>query len=152
MTLLAVVRDVCAAVGVALPGSVFGGLNTNRTMQEMVSLANEMGQRIAYDTRDWTELSAYVALDGAQGEPPSPFGTTAFVLPANYKRMLLTSNVWRSTSTQEPMMFVSDVDEWIRRRSYNESGAWGEWILMGGQLLIHPVMGVGISALVSLVA
>jgi len=139
MTLLTVVRDVCAAVGVALPGSVFGGLNTNRTMQEMVSLANEMGQRIAYDTRDWTTLrtAATYTGDGV---------TTAFDLPANYKRMLLTSSVWRSTSTQEPMMFVSDVDEWIRRRSYNESGAWGEWILMGGQLLIHPVMGVGVSA------
>jgi len=139
MTLLTVVRDVCAAVGVALPTTVFGSLQANRTMQEMVALADEMAQRIAYDLRDWTVLrttATYVG-DGV---------TTSFALPADFKRMLLTSNVWRSTSTQEPMMFVSDVDEWVRRRSFNESGAWGEWILMGGRLHIAPAMGVGVSA------
>ena len=56
MTLLAVVKDVCAAVGVALPQSVFSGITGNRTMIEMLSCANEMAQRIAYDTRDWTRL------------------------------------------------------------------------------------------------
>jgi hypothetical protein len=139
MTLLTVVRDVCAAVGVALPTTVFGSLQANRTMQEMVALADEMAQRIAYDLRDWTVLrttATYVG-DGV---------TTSFALPVDFKRMLLTSNVWRSTSTQEPMMFVSDVDEWVRRRSFNESGAWGEWILMGGRLHIAPAMGVGVSA------
>jgi len=139
MTLLTVTRDVCAAVGVMVPQTVFGGINSNRTMQEMVALADEMAQRIAYDLRDWTVLrttATYVG-DGV---------TTSFALPADFKRMLLTSNVWRSTSTQEPMMFVSDVDEWVRRRSFNESGAWGEWILMGGRLHIAPAMGVGVSA------
>jgi hypothetical protein len=139
MTLLTAVRDVCAAVGVALPSTVFGGIATNRTMQEMVALANEMAQRIAYDTRDWTTLRTAATY-------PGDGVTTAFDLPANYKRMLLTTNVWRSTSTQEPMMFVSDVDEWVRRRSFNETGSWGEWILMGGQLHIAPAMGVGVSA------
>ncbi len=139
MTLLAVVKDVCATVGVMVPQTVFGGLGSNRTMQEMLSLANEMGQRIAYDTRDWTTLRASVdyAGDGV---------TTAFNLPSNYKRMLLTTNVWRSTSSQQPMTFISDLDEWMRRRSFSDTGAWGEWILSGGQILIAPAMGVGITA------
>ena len=51
MTLLSVVRDVCAAVGVTLPQSVFSNITGNRTMQEMLSTANEMAQRIAYDQR-----------------------------------------------------------------------------------------------------
>jgi DNA-binding IclR family transcriptional regulator len=54
MTLLSVVKDVCAVVGVLVPTSVFSNITTNRTMQEMLALANEMAQRIAYDTRDWT--------------------------------------------------------------------------------------------------
>jgi hypothetical protein len=139
MTLLAVVKDVCATVGVMVPSTVFGGLGSNRTMQEMLSLANEMGQRIAYDTRDWTALRASVdyAGDGT---------TTAFNLPSNYKRMLLTTNVWRSTSSQQPMTFISDLDEWMRRRSFSDTGAWGEWILTGGQILIAPAMGVGVTA------
>ena len=56
MTLLSVVRDVCAAVGVPSRSRVFSSITGNRTMQEMVSLANEMAQRIAYDNRDWTRL------------------------------------------------------------------------------------------------
>jgi len=50
VTLLTVVQDVCAAVGVAVPQSIFSGITGNRTMQEMLALANEMAQRIAYDT------------------------------------------------------------------------------------------------------
>jgi hypothetical protein len=103
VTLLSVVKDVCAVVGVAAPTSVFASLNANRTMQEMVALANEMAQRIAYDTREWTllKLGALYTGDGT---------TEAFNLPVNYKRMLLTGNMWRSTSTQNPMTFEPDLD------------------------------------------
>ena len=37
MTLLSVVKDVCAAVGVTIPTSVFSNITGNRTMQEMLS-------------------------------------------------------------------------------------------------------------------
>ena len=140
MTLLSVVKDVCAVVGVAVPQSVFSNLTGNRTMQEMLALANEMAQRIAYDTRDWTKLRTLATMtgDGVQ---------TAFPLPANYKRMLLTSNVWSSTSTQSPMHFVPDTDEWMRRRAANASNwAWGEWTMLGGNMVIYPVMPVGQTA------
>ena len=64
MTLLTVVKDVCATVGVQVPQTVFGGIANNRTMQEMLALANEMGQRIAYDTRDWTTLKVLATFPG----------------------------------------------------------------------------------------
>ena len=44
MTLLSVVKDVCAVVGVTVPQSVFSNITGNRTMQEMLALANEMAQ------------------------------------------------------------------------------------------------------------
>jgi hypothetical protein len=140
MTLLTVIRDVCAAVGVTLPSSIFTNITGNRTMQEMVSLANETAQSIAYDTRDWTRLKktqTYVG-DGV---------TTAFDMPADYKRMLLNSNVWRSTSTVQPMTFIPDTDEWMNRRvSLADDNSWGEWTLLGGQMHIFPAMGVGTTA------
>jgi hypothetical protein len=134
-----VVKDVCATVGVTIPQSVFSNLVGNRTMQEMLSLANEMAQRIAYDTRDWTRLKK-TATNVGDGT------TTAFNLPANYKRMLLTANVWRSTSAVTPMHFIPDTDEWLNRRSRNVTTGFGEWTLLGGQMLIFPVMPVGQSA------
>jgi len=140
MTLLSVVRSVCATVGVVTPTSVFSNITANRTMIEMLDLANEMAQRIAYDYRDWTALKAVATF-------PGNGVATAFNLPANYKRLLLTSNVWRSTSTQQPMRFVPDADEWLVRRAANATdSAWGEWTIMGGQIHIFPVMPAGTSA------
>jgi hypothetical protein len=153
MTLLSVVRDVCAVVGVTQPASVFSSITGNRTMQEMLALANEMAQRIAYDGRDWTELRQTHTMvgDGAYVPPlPDPTsvftGTAAFPIPANFKRLLLTSNVWRTSSTQQPMTFVSDTDQWTQNRLANHGSAFGEWTKLGGEMHIHPIMPVGVSA------
>lgn len=139
MTLLSVVKEVCAAVGVVVPTSVFSNITGNRTMQEMLALANEMAVRIATDTRDWTRFKKIqtFAGDGVK---------TAFDLPANYRRMLLTASVWRSTSTLQPMLFVPDLDQWMQRRAQGWYGPQGEWTMVGGQMLIQPVMGMGVTA------
>jgi hypothetical protein len=153
MTVLAVVKDVCAAVGVSIPTSLFSGLATNRTMQEMVSLANEVAQRIAFDTREWTDLKKIQIYtgDGVLAAPPPVgdglmHGTIAFNLPADYRRLLLNSNVWRSTSALTPMLFVPNTDEWLQRRAQGIFSVGGEWTIIGGQMLIWPVMGVGVTA------
>jgi len=139
MTLLAVVQDVCAAVGVAVPTSVFSSIAANRTMQEMLSLANEMAQRIAADTRDWTALKLLHSYAGDDV-------TTAFDLPANYRRMLLTTNVWRNISPTSPMRFFPDADMWVRRRALGQTDGHGEWTLIGGQMHIFPALPLHASA------
>lgn len=137
MSLLTVVQDVCAVVGIApLPTSVFAGIASNRTMQEMVSLAIEMAQRIAYDTRDWQRLRKTQTYNG-DGL------ATAFDLPSDFKRMLLTANVWRNTNSMTPMTFYPDSDEWLQRRLRNYTSPFGEWTMQGGQMLIYPTLAVG---------
>jgi hypothetical protein len=149
MSLLSVVKEVCARVGVAVPSQVVPAINANRTMQEMLACANEMAQRIAADTREWRQLKATVIYTGdghwVVTDPGPPIvrvwtGTSAFNLPANYRRMLLTSNVWLSTSTMQPMRFIADTDEWMQRRASVENDAWGEWTLIGDQIHIWPIM------------
>ena len=139
MSLITVVRDVCAVVGVAAPTSVFASIGTNRTMFEMLACANEMAQRIAYDTRDWTALYAAVTYvgDGVALD---------FDLPADYLRMLVPSHLWLSGSTQQPAEFISDIDEWMQRRATNSTDAWGEWIIYGGQIHIWPALAAGVTA------
>jgi hypothetical protein len=148
MSLLTVVQDVCLDVGVQYPASVFSNLTTNRTMQEMLKHANEMAQRIAHDTREWTKLKAEAVFvgDGVVGTDGVMRGTTAFNLPANYQRMLLSSNVWRSNYTQTPMRFIPDTDEWTQRRARNYTDPRSEWTMYGGQIHIVPIMAVGINA------
>jgi len=150
MSILSVVQDVCAVVGITTPTSVFSGITDNRTMQEMVALANEMSQRIAYDTRDWQRLRSVATHTGdGRWEPPLPdplsvyVGTTAFTLPANYKRMLLTSNVWKTNSGQAPLLFVSDTDDWLNRRANNTVDGFGEWTILGGQIHVYPILPAG---------
>lgn len=134
MSLLSVVKDVCLNVGVLVPTSVFTNIAASRTMQEMLSLANEMAQRICYDTRDWTRLRQIATFTGDVS------GTVDYDLPANYKRMILTSNVWRSDQTVAPMSFVPDPDEWVRRRLNNYTHSRGEWTLYGGQIHFAPAL------------
>jgi hypothetical protein len=137
MTLLTVVKDVCAVVGVTVPTSVTLNITANRTMQEMLALANEMAQRISYDTRDWTLFRKTQTFTGDGVK-------TGFPLPADYKRMLLTANVWRSTSASYPMRFVPDTDEWLNRRAQNWFDPAGEWTMLGGQMLVAPTMDGGV--------
>jgi hypothetical protein len=120
-------------VGVEQPTSVFSNLSSNRTMAEMLALANEMAQRIAYDTRDWTVL---VKLGKFSGDGVSD----SFTLPADYRRMLLNSNVWRSNNTQTPMRFIPDADEWLWRRNAKYADSQGEWTLRGNKMFIIPVL------------
>ena len=134
MPLISVVRDVCAVIGVAFPTSVFSNISSDRTRLELLALANEIAQRIAYDNREWTLLKKQASLTGDGIK-------TAFDLPANYKRMLLTSKVWRSSAPVSPMRFVPDTDEWINRRARNYSDTRGEWTLLGGQMHIFPTLG-----------
>jgi hypothetical protein len=139
MTVFSVVKDVCAVVGVAVPQSMFSNITGNRTMQEMLALANETAQAIAYDNRDWTTLKTTVTYTG-DGI------ASAYDLPANYKRMLLTSNVWRESSTQTPMTFVPDLDEWLIRRADDWNTAQGEWTMYGGQIHFWPMLEAGETA------
>jgi hypothetical protein len=139
MSLLSVVKDVCAGVGILIPTSVFSNVNNVRTMQEMLSLANEMAQRIAYNTREWTLLKEINVITGD--------GTTAsFSMPADYQRMLVSSNIWRSTSAIHPMRFIPDTDDWIQRRALKRINAWGEWTIMGGKIYFWPVLAAGVTA------
>ena len=139
MTILGVVRDVCATVGVAIPTSLFASITSNRTMAEMLALANEMAQRTAGDTKDWTALKTYATFQG-DGV------TTAFDMPADYRRMPTTANVWVSSYGQSPARFIPSSDEWLKRRNNNATLAGSEWTLAGGRMHIIPAMGADTTA------
>lgn len=139
MTILSVVKDVCAGVGVSVPTSVFTSLAANRTMQEMLALANEMAQRIAYDSREWRKMKATATFNG-DGV------ATAFNLPSNFQRLLNASNVWKSSAGAAPLQFIANSDEWLHRRLNNIANARGEWTIIGDQMHIFPVLGAGTSA------
>jgi hypothetical protein len=145
MTVLSVVQDVCQVVGVQHPTSLFSGIATNRTAQELAALANEMAQRISYDLRDWTMFRKRCDFTGGSGVDDASGTYTSFLLPADYKRMLLTANVRNSTTPRTPMLFINDYDEWIARRLNNEIDPRGEWTIVGGSMLVSPIPASGVT-------
>lgn len=137
MSILSVVKDVCLAVGVNPLTSLFAASIQPRTQEELLSLANEMAQRIAWDTRDWNvllKLGVVMGVDGVQ---------TAFALPGDYKRMSLTTQLRRSTSPTLPLMYIPATDDWMRRRMEDTTDARGEWTIFGGQIHIAPALAFG---------
>jgi len=144
MTLLTVVRDVCATVGVTLPTSVFGSINTDRTMQEMLALANEVAQRIAYDTRDWVALRNLFLAEG-DGIAYS------FPLPNSFKRITLSGNVRRGDMPTMPLRFENDFDRWCEKFLTGDFQQPGEWLISGGatpgagpELFVRPTVPAGV--------
>jgi hypothetical protein len=131
MPLLDVVQDVCAVVGVERPSSIFSNINNVRTQQELLACANEVAQRLAYDFREWGLLKLPFVMTG-DGT------TTAYNLPANFKRLLLTADVWRSSTPVVPMRFIPDLNEWTNRRMRAWSDTRGEWTMYGGQIHLAP--------------
>jgi len=141
MTVQSVIREVCSFVGVRSPqGSVFLSPFVDRTAWEFVQLANEMAQRIAYDTRDWQALRKRCQFFGTDQNPdPNVVDLKpSFALPADYHRMLLTAQVWRSSNTSAPMSFISDPDEWLRRELQGSTPPIGEWIIENEEMQIRP--------------
>jgi len=136
MTLLTVAKDVCMAVGVNPPSSMFGTSTQPRTQAELLSLANETAQKISYDVREWRALKSIQVFNG-DGV------ADRFALPADFKRMLLSSQVYPSASTNTPLKFVPDANEWLLRRINNWQDGWGEWTLIGDDMLIFPILAVG---------
>jgi hypothetical protein len=142
MSLLSVTKDVCMAIGVNPPVSMFGTSIQPRTQAELLSLANEMAQRIAYDVREWTALKLVNTFAAAAGVTNAD-GSVSFAMPANFKRMLLTSQVYSSAMPRLPLVFVSDTDEWLARRAGNYLGGWGEWTMIGTDMLVYPAPAAG---------
>ena len=73
--------------------------------------------------------------------------SAGFNPPADHKRMPLNT----STSGARPRRYIRCAlsptpREWLNRRARNYYDARGEWTMLGGQMLIAPVMGAGITA------
>jgi hypothetical protein len=137
MTVLSVVKDVCLAVGVNPPTTLFGNSTQARTRDEMLSLANEMAQRIAYDYRDWQTLYSRWIYDQPQWTPAGD--SVSVMLPEKYKRMYKDGNVWR-VGQPIPLRFISSYNDWNMLANTGALAAYtqGYWQIAKDRIIIGP--------------
>jgi hypothetical protein len=131
MSILSVIKQVCPVIGLTVPDTVFS--STDREHVELQALANEMAQRIAFDTRDWTRLKVLATLTG-DGI------ATGFNLPADYKRMLKKARIWPSATPYSPLTHYPDSDTWLAMTIQNVQTLTGSWTMIGEQVLIRPAL------------
>lgn len=130
-TILAIIREVCPVIGLPVPSAVFA--STRREHVELAALANEMAQRIAWDTHDWTKLKTLCTIVGDGVE-------TAFDLPGDFHRMLKKARLWPSATPNSPLTHYPDSDQWLGLEVQNFQRLLGAWTLIGEQIHIKPVL------------
>ncbi|MBR2691887.1 MAG: hypothetical protein IKE42_28865 [Aquamicrobium sp.] len=130
-----VLKDVCVAVGEAIPPAFFStAAGTSRTWQQLQLLANE-GARMIAGGFDWQVLRKVAEISGT--------GTAeGFDLPANFSRMLKKASLWSSRYRWD-MTHIVDSDDWLSFEFTTIAPLFGAWTMHGGQMHIQPVMAVG---------
>lgn len=135
MTLLSVCQEVAKGVALDVPDVVAS--STDREIVELLSLANEMAERIAFG-HDWQKLSAVHTLTGDGS-------TVAFDLPTNYSRMLVKAQVW-SSSLETALSPITDLDRWLELDVQDFDFVVNAWTIYGGQMNIKPALATGVTA------
>lgn len=130
-----VLRQVCVAVGEAIPPAFFStSAGTSRTWQQLQLLANEAARQIAGGF-DWQALRKIAEISGN--------GTAeSFDLPANFSRMLKRASLWSSRYRWD-MSHIVDSDDWLSFEFTTIAPLFGVWTMHGGQMHIQPVMAAG---------
>lgn len=131
MTILSVFQGACAVIGLKIPTLVYG--STVRECVELGVLANEMAQRIAFETHDWQLLTATATITGD--------GTSAdFALPTDYKRMLKKARLWPSTTPYTVFTHYPDPDLWLGISVQSFVPIIGAWTMLGNRIAIKPTL------------
>lgn len=129
MTVLSVIQNVCLVVAIDRPDQVFA--STDREMQEMARLANEIADRLM-KVHDWQVLQTiktYTGDDVAE----------AHALPDDYDRMVATASMWSSRWTWA-FNHITDPDVWLEYQVVPYTFVNGNWIIFGGSVHVLPVM------------
>src|SRR5690606_14074779 len=121
-TILQVIQEACPFIGLAVPSAVYS--STERQHVELRMIANEMAERIAYDTHDWTKLKVLGTITG-DGV------TEGFFLPEDYRRMLKTTQLWPANNLNCPMSHEPDTDQWLGMEVFGGPWVSGVWTLIG---------------------
>lgn len=129
MTVLSVCQNVSLVIGLNKPDQVFS--STDREMQELGRLANEIAERLMLDF-DWQVLQTiqtYTGDDVSEG----------FDLPSDYDRMVEAASMWSSRWTWAFNHIVSP-DTWLEYQVVPYTFVNGNWMIYGGQLHVLPIM------------
>lgn len=135
MSILTVLQDVAAKVGMEVPTAVMA--STAREHAELKALANEVAARIA-KAHEWRALAVLATYTG-DGVAED------FSLPADFDRMPVEAKIW-SSSLQNPLTRVESLDDWLGMIVQNVDVVFGAWIIYGGQMHIRKALGSGATA------
>lgn len=129
MTVLSAIQAASLKIGVTRPSLVYA--STVREHQELADLANDCAKMIAYDSgHDWRLLKTLMTMTGTGA-------AASFDLPADYRRMLKTSEMRRSDAPNQVMTHVPDTNDWLALDLNGFMGLPDAWTLLGDEVQIR---------------
>lgn len=139
MTVLDIVRAVCANIGIQTPNSLIG--STDNGVNQLRSLLNKAGSGIASRSNiGWQALikeATFVTVaDEDQGAVSTIIGA------ANSFRHIVGETMWNRT-TAEPIFGSSDARMWQGFKAFNFTGPHPEFRIRNNRLLLLPAPSAG---------
>lgn len=134
MTILQVVQKAALRVIGNKPDSAFAPNRDQKTVEELVDLANDVAVSMA-ESQDWQALTKIATITGDGTE-------TQFDLPSDYDRMAVASSLVDPANWFWGYGQISTVNEWLRLKSLGYQ--WitpGAWIIIGNQFNFLPAPG-----------
>ncbi len=134
MSLLTVLQETCRKIGYPKPDTVIG--NTDRVIEELYNIANEVGQELAQEY-DWQDL--YVATTHTSLSTEDQ-GALATLFPG-FDRLVEGSLYNRSQS--EPIYGPLDAVEYQHGKAYGTNTEKTWYRIVQGNLWFYPALAAG---------
>lgn len=132
-TILTIVRDVAALVGVGRPTTATG--STDVQVNQLLALANKEGQELTA-RHDWEELTYEATFPTVAAENQGLLNGT--VVPATLGfHHILNDTIWNRTTTVGPGGPMTPVS-WQAAKATSYSGPYSQYRVRGGYLLLTP--------------
>lgn len=139
---LTIVREACGRIGLNKPSTATG--STDVQVQQLVSLVNEEGKKLAARTR-WQELNAEATFVTTATEDQGKLNGTIVAVAAGFK-YIINDTIFNRTQKVNVPGPLSPSGWQALKATGSAAGYWSQYRIRGGRLLMYPAPAAGQTA------
>lgn len=135
MSLLTMMRSVFPRIGLSAPAQVVS--STDKTVQQVLALANEEGQELA-SRYTWQALIREATFTTVASETQGSITTIA----GSDFDFILNETIW-NRSLKRPVFGPKSPSEWQQLKAQFMNGPWNQYRIRGNDIIFLPVPAAG---------
>lgn len=141
-SVLTIVRETCGRIGLNKPSTATG--STDVQVQQLVSLVNEEGKKLASRTR-WQELIAEATFVTVAAEDQGKLSGTIVATASGFK-YVINDTIFNRTQKVNVPGPLSPSGWQVLKSTGSVAGFWSQYRIRGGRLLMYPAPAAGQTA------